>query len=65
MIRFNKTESAVFLYCKFSLFLKNPFSPDYLASHYILKVHVPCMIVCEMGKGSLTVWALYAYFSDS
>ena len=25
MNRLNKTESAVFLYCKFSLFLKDPF----------------------------------------
>ena len=24
----NKTESAVFLYCRFSLFLKDPFFPD-------------------------------------
>ena len=26
MNRLNKTESAVFLYCRFSLFLKDPFS---------------------------------------
>ena len=26
MNRLNKTESAVFLYCRFSLFLKEPFS---------------------------------------
>ena len=26
----NKTESAVFLNCRFSLFLKDPFFPDYL-----------------------------------
>ena len=31
--RLNKTDSAVFLYCSSSLFLKNPFFPDYL---YIL-----------------------------
>ena len=30
MNRLNKTESAVFLYCRFSLFLKDPFFPDYL-----------------------------------
>ena len=29
MNRLNKTESAVFLYCMFSLFLKDPFFPDY------------------------------------
>ena len=28
--RLNKTESSVFLYCRFSLFLKDPFFPDYL-----------------------------------
>ena len=28
--RLNKTESTVFLYCRFSLFLKDPFFPDYL-----------------------------------
>ena len=29
--RLNKTESAVFIYCSlFSLFLKDPFFPDYL-----------------------------------
>ena len=27
--RLNKTKSAVFLYCRFSLFLKDPFFPDY------------------------------------
>ena len=31
--RLNKTESAVFLYCWFSLFLKDPFFPDYLAAY--------------------------------
>ena len=30
MKRLNKTEFAVFLYCGFSLFLKDPFFPDYL-----------------------------------
>ena len=30
MNRLNKTEFAVFLNCKFSLFLKDPFFPDYL-----------------------------------
>ena len=30
MNRLNKTESAVFLSCRFSLFLKDPFLPDYL-----------------------------------
>ena len=25
----NKTESVVFIYCRFSLFLKDPFFPDY------------------------------------
>ena len=29
----NKTESAVFLYCRFSLYLKDPFFPDYLIGH--------------------------------
>ena len=28
--RRNKTESAVFLYCRYSLFLKVPFLPDHL-----------------------------------
>ena len=28
--RLNKTESAVFLFCRLSLFLKDPFFPDYL-----------------------------------
>ena len=28
----NKTESAVFLYCRFSLFLKDPSFLDYLGS---------------------------------
>ena len=32
MNRLNKTKSAVFLYCRFSLFLKDPFFPDYLDS---------------------------------
>ena len=26
----NLTESAVFLYCRFSVFLKDPFCPDYV-----------------------------------
>ena len=30
MNRLNITESAVFIYCRFSLFLKDPFFPDYL-----------------------------------
>ena len=30
MVRLNKTESAVFQYCRFSLFLTNPFFQDYL-----------------------------------
>ena len=30
MNRLNKTESAVFFYCRFSLFLGDPFFPDYL-----------------------------------
>ena len=30
MNRLNKTKSAVFLYCRFSLLLKEPFFPDYL-----------------------------------
>ena len=30
MNRLNKTESAVFLYCRFSLLLRGPFFPDYL-----------------------------------
>ena len=36
--RLNKTESAVFLYCRFSLFLKDLFFPDYLElqSHFNL-----------------------------
>ena len=29
MNRLNKTESAVFLYCRLSLFLKDLFFPDY------------------------------------
>ena len=30
--RLNKTESAVSLYCRLSLVLKDPFFPDYLSS---------------------------------
>ena len=30
MNRLKRTESDFFLYCRFSLFLKDPFSPDYL-----------------------------------
>ena len=30
MNRVNKNESVVFLYCRFSLFLRDPFFPDYL-----------------------------------
>ena len=30
MNKLNKTESAVFLYCRLSLFLKDQFFPDYL-----------------------------------
>ena len=33
MNRFNKDESAVFLYCSFSLFLKDPFFPDCLGDY--------------------------------
>ena len=29
MNRINKTEPAVFVYCRLSLFLKDPFFPDY------------------------------------
>ena len=36
MNRLNKTESAVFLYCRFSLFLKDPFIPDYVLTAGIL-----------------------------
>ena len=31
--RLNKTESAVFLYCRLSLFLKDPFFPDIYLVH--------------------------------
>ena len=36
MNRLNKTESAVFLYCRFSLFLKDPFFPVYVLTAVIL-----------------------------
>ena len=36
MNRLNKTESAVFLYCRFSLFLKDPFCPVYVLTAGIL-----------------------------
>ena len=36
MNKLNKTESAVFLYCRFSLFLKDPFFPDYVLTAGIL-----------------------------
>ena len=36
MNRLNKTESAVFLYCRFSLFLKDLFFPDNVLTAGIL-----------------------------
>ena len=36
MKRLNKAESAVFLYCKFSVFLKDPFFPDYFGMEQAL-----------------------------
>ena len=36
MNRLNKTESAVFLYCRFSPFLKDPFCPVYVLTAGIL-----------------------------
>ena len=35
MNRLNKTESAVLLYCWFSIFLRDPFFPDYLRKRWI------------------------------
>ena len=37
MNRLNKTESAVFLYCRFSLLLKDPFFPGYLKQAFSFK----------------------------
>ena len=43
MNRLNKTESDVFLYCRFSLFLKDPFFPNYFKTNYqvLLYIHFP------------------------
>ena len=43
--RLNTTESAVFLYCRFSLFLNNPFFSDYL--------EVATTVVVLRGVGKL------------
>ena len=44
MNRLNKTESAVFLYCRFSIFLKAPFFPDYL-KHRLVKIDVTPVLI--------------------
>ena len=46
MNRLNKTEFAVFLYCRFSLFLKDPFFPDYLDMRCnVIKITITVMAV--------------------
>ena len=60
MNRLNKTESAVFLYCRFSLCLKDPFFPEYpnnvynflkiLFSQSFLKIRLQiCLPGCTHG----------------
>ena len=44
MNRLNKTKSAVFLYCRCSLFLKDYFFPDYL------QVPTAVIVACGVGK---------------
>ena len=56
MNRLNETESAVFLYCRFSLFLKYPFfhiiqapvGSDQFAYQYLIRVYVFCLPPVEM-----------------
>ena len=47
MNRLNKTESAVFLYCRFSLFLKDLFFPVYVLTAGILSDNM-----IKFGEGS-------------
>ena len=46
MNRLNKTEPVVFLYCRFSLLLKDPFFPDYL------EVAIAVVVPRAVGKTS-------------
>ena len=43
MNRLNKTESAVFLYCRFSLFMKDPFFQIiHIIYISLFKIHIIC-----------------------
>ena len=57
MNRVNKTESAVFLYCRFSLFLKDPFSRLFTVaqnySHMIQKMLPDVCFECLLKSESV------------
>ena len=48
MDRLNKTESAVFLYCRLSVFQKDPFFPDYLEvpTAVVVRVELVKLLQC-------------------
>ena len=56
MNRLNKTQSAVFLYCRFSLFLMDPFFPIYL------EVAIAVVMLHGVGKTSHCTSIKSSYF---
>ena len=53
MHRLNKTESAVFLYCRFSLFLKDPFSRVFVPIAHCAKMNhclLSTMYYCQVEQ---------------
>ena len=50
MNRLNKTESAVFLYCKFSLFLNDPFSRLFCTNHASVQSVSTWSVLGKSGK---------------
>ena len=66
MHRLNKTESAVFLNFRFSLFLKDPIFPDcfglLIPQRYIVKIYVKPKIRDAQVPGEIQGWVPYIWF---
>ena len=62
MNRLNKTESAVFLYCRFSLFLKDPFflSQNIKRSQQLLLCHVELVKLIPIHRYSGNIFHILA-----
>ena len=52
MIRLNKTESAVFLYCRFPLFLKDPYSQIIIVILF-LRRYASVFVFSQRGSGGI------------